>query len=89
MSIDDYFQESGRAGRSGNHAKSIVYWKPADSPVKKEPITTRDYEAIAVREYLQNCTTCRRAWLLNYFEPSCAKPGNDPKMCCDICAQEK
>ena len=45
MSIDDYFQESGGAGRSGNHAKSIVYWKPADSP-----ITTRDCEVIAVRE---------------------------------------
>ena len=36
-SIDDYFQESGRGGRSGDYACSIVFWKPLDCPVKKEP----------------------------------------------------
>ena len=31
--IDDFFQESGRAGRSGAQAKSVVYWKPSDAPL--------------------------------------------------------
>ena len=75
-SIDDYFQESGRGGRSGGDALSVVYWKPVDCPVKKEPTSTHDHETIAVRKYLENTTECRRMWLLHYFDPSCAKPGN-------------
>ena len=31
-SLDDYFQESGRAGRSGEQASSIVFWCPPDAP---------------------------------------------------------
>ena len=31
--IDNFFQESGRAGRSGAQAKSVVYWKPSDAPL--------------------------------------------------------
>ena len=69
LSIDDYFQESGRAGRSGGEAKSIVYWKPIDCPVRREPTNTRDHEAIAVRSYLENATVCRRKWLLDYLTP--------------------
>lgn len=41
-SIDNYFQESGRGGRSGDCARSIVFWKPLDCPVKKEPTCLRD-----------------------------------------------
>lgn len=33
-SIDDYFQESGRGGRSGGDAHSVVYWKPIDCPIR-------------------------------------------------------
>ena len=38
-SIEDYFQESGRGGRSGESACSTIYWKPMDCPVRKEPKT--------------------------------------------------
>ena len=31
QSLEDYFQESGRAGRSGGDAVSTIYWKPVDS----------------------------------------------------------
>ena len=34
-SIEDYFQESGRGGRSGAPARSLIYWKPIHCPVKK------------------------------------------------------
>ena len=41
-SIEDYFQASGRGGRSGDSAYSIVYWTPKDFQTgdwiaKKEP----------------------------------------------------
>ena len=44
-SIDDYFQESGRGGRSGDAASSTVYWRKTECPVRKEPLnTTRQYQ---------------------------------------------
>ena len=89
QSIDDYFQESGRGGRSGDAARSVVYWKARDCPVKKDPTSTRDAEVIAVRRYLENDSICRRKWLLDYFDPSCAKPGPNPSTCCDVCAKSQ
>ena len=38
-SIDDYFQESGRGGRSEDYACSVIFWKPVDCPVKKRGIS--------------------------------------------------
>ena len=61
--IDDYFQESERGGRSGDYARSIVFWKPPDCPVKKEPTCLRDREQAEVRKYLENTTICRRKWV--------------------------
>ena len=60
QSIDDYFQESGRGGRSGDPAESIVYWRPKDCPMRKELITLRDHEVASVRRYLENNAICRR-----------------------------
>ena len=58
-SIEDYFQERGRGGRSGGDAVSTILWKPVHCPVKKRPATLRDHEHIAVRRYVENITACR------------------------------
>ena len=89
QSIDDYFQESGHGGRSGDPAESIVYWRPKDCPMRKELITLRDHEVASVRRYLENNAICRRKWLLDYFDPSIAFVGSNSKTCCDICAYTK
>lgn len=39
-SIEDYFQESGRACRTGDQAKSTIYWKPLDAPLRKNQSDT-------------------------------------------------
>ena len=78
VSTDNYFQESARGGHSGKEAQSVLFWKPRDCRVEKEPTSTHDDEVIAVRKYLEN--TCRRVWLLEYFDPACAKPGLEPAM---------
>ena len=49
-SIEDYFQSSGRGGRSGASARSIVYWKPSDCPRTKEPSTQHEHEVRSVRD---------------------------------------
>ena len=42
-SLEDYFQESGRGGRSGEDAVSTIFWKTVDCPVRKQPTTLRDH----------------------------------------------
>ena len=85
QSIDDYFQESGRCGRDGGNAKSVIFWKRSECPAKKEIKTTHDAELLAVRQYVENTAQCRCKWLLQYFDPKCAEPGVDPSYCCDVC----
>jgi len=85
-SIEDYFQESGRGGRSGEQARSVVYWKPVDCKMPKKVLSLRDKEVAAVRDYLGNESLCRRQLLLQYFDPSLVSTLNDPLICCDVCA---
>lgn len=76
-SIEDYFQESGRAGRSGQQARSIAYWKPVDCRVHKKIQTARDQEVADVRKYLEDTRSCRRQLLLRpflYYE--CVRPND-------------
>ena len=86
-SIDDFFQESGRAGRTGAQAKSVVHWKRSDAPLKSVLTNPRDAEVSAVRRYLENTTTCCRFQFLDYFDPELARlPRRDRALCCDVCA---
>ena len=84
-SVEDYFQESGRGGRSGGDAVSTIFWKPVDCPVKKQPTTLRDHELIAVRRYVENVTVCRRRWLLDYFD---VRLDAVSSRCCDNCTNK-
>ena len=40
-----------------------------------------------MRKYLENSTICRRKWLLEFFDPSTARSGDDKLLCCDICTK--
>ena len=82
-SIDDYFQECGRGGRSGEQCISTVFWKPAEAPMYKKPANSSQSDIVAVRQYLTNSTVCRRKWLLDYFDQKPTHVRLD--MCCDIC----
>ena len=64
QSIHDYFQESGRGGRSGDPAKSIVFWKPKDCPMRKELTIIRNHEVANVRRYLENKSSKMASGLL-------------------------
>ena len=85
--LDDYFQESGRAGRDGKQASSMIYWVPSDAPNKKDLKNPRNLEVVAVRQYLENVKDCRRCQLLRYFDPELitSLPRRDLTKCCDVC----
>ena len=87
-SIEDYFQECGRAGRSGEPAKSVIYWTPVEAPLRKKLINPCDAEIAAVRHYLENVSECRRRQLLSYFDSSFCSDlvVQDHLLCCDVCA---
>ena len=90
-SADNYFQESGRAGRSGEAAKSMVHvdWKPSDAPLRRDTSDPRNVELAAVRHYLENNTNCHRQQLLNYFDSDLFSTihCNDRLLCCNVCAR--
>ena len=87
-SIEDYFQECGRAGRSSEPAKSVIYWTPVEAPLRKKLINPCDAEIAAVRHYLENVSECRRRQLLSYFDSSFCSDlvVQDHLLCCDVCA---
>ena len=84
--IEDYFQESGRAGRSGELSISTIMWKPSDAPLWKDLLRPRHAEIAAVRHYLENDKECRREQLLHHFDRSMQVPeSRELLLCCDLC----
>lgn len=87
--IEGYYQETGRAGRDGLQSEAVLYFSMADVIKMKNfvkiddnpeqtKILTRKLDQMARFAQL---TTCRRKYLLNYFDESA------PEHCgsCDVC----
>ena len=58
-SLEDYIQESGRAGRDHQQSRSRIYWltfnwKPVEAPVYADQSVHRYKELKEVRDYLEN-----------------------------------
>lgn len=89
--LDDYLQESDRAGRTGEQATSTIYWCLSDAPKYKEPKNKRMEETLAVRSYLENTKECRRRQLLRYFDQSQEHANRETfnPLCCDVCRDKK
>ena len=86
-SLEDYFQECGRAKRSGEQSYSTIYWSPADAPTQA---MTHKEEIVRVRNYLENSEKCRRSsQLLEYYIRD-FKTESEQKLllCCDVCIND-
>ena len=86
-SLEDYIQESGRAGRDHQQSVSRIYWKPCEAPVYADHSVHRYKELKDVRDYLESTEHCRRFMLLKYFDPAVAMTlgSRDSTLCCDYC----
>ena len=93
-SLENFYQESGRAGRDGKEAKSILFFSPSDlrqlnfyleqkSDPKEQRIARQKLSQVV--DYAEG-TDCRRTILLRYFGESY---DNDNCGKCDNCLNPK
>ena len=95
-SIEDYYQQSGRAGRDGLRSYSLLLFNLSDkerlkrlifsdpSNNKNENVIRNEIELLdGITRFCINKQTCRRVIILNYFSENF-----DPQLCnesCDNC----
>lgn len=87
--IEGYYQETGRAGRDGLSSEALLFYSYGDVAKLKRFVEIDDnpeQTEIYLRKLNQmarygNLTTCRRKYLLNYFDEK------SPDHCgnCDVC----
>ena len=77
--VEQYIQESGRAGRDNLFSHAILYHKVPE-------VITRD-KSEDMKEYCGNKNECRRNMLLKHFDGYSKNPqtGFHLCQCCDVC----
>jgi ATP-dependent DNA helicase RecQ len=87
--IEGYYQETGRAGRDGLQSEALLYFSSGDVVKMKKFVmieNNQEQTNVLIRKLDQmakfaQLTTCRRKYLLNYFDEQA------PETCgsCDVC----
>ena len=92
-SIENYYQETGRAGRDGLLGKCFAFYAHKDilrleKFLKDKPVSEREMSEQLMEEVIAYCETaeCRRQFLLHYFGEDFGPCGNK---LCDNCANPK
>lgn len=89
-SLEEYYQEIGRAGRDGLEAEALLFYSPRD-PYKIRHLFDENTDIKKAESLLQEMEnfatspTCRRKFLLAYFgEKHISLKKGD--RCCDVCS---
>lgn len=93
-SIENYYQETGRAGRDGLEGRCIGFFNHTDMTklekfMRDKPVAEREIGGQHLSEIVGYCETaaCRRKFLLHYFGEE--YPSKNCNCGCDNCANPK
>lgn len=76
--LEKYFQEVGRAGRSGQRANAIMYFNKNDVASNRKGLDP------SIKDYV-NTEECLRKYLMKYFGFENVEYSGVPELCCSNC----
>ena len=93
-SIENYLQESGRAGRDGSLARCVLWYRRQDVFRVSPMVHETNHSALPklysfIRNFCESHTVCRRKVLADSFgEGDNFSPETDCELMCDVCCNK-